>query len=231
MCTFSHQKFLVGNKPKKLIVFLHGYNSCIEDLLPYANILEKELNDVIIAIPMADLVCERNNLKKQWFGLNDIDPTRKRRNTETSIDEIIEIYNNTGDLISNVSKKINSFVSALQKEYKIKNKDTYIIGFSQGAMIAIYAGLSRRYKVGGIFSLAGIISGKDMLDKELSSRPNVYLFHGTSDVCVQYKTLNFTKKWLDNHKVYWEAFEYDGIDHRITNEEINEVVKIIKKEI
>ena len=230
LSSFNYQKFFTGSKPKKLIVFLHGYNSCIEDLLPSIEGLKNRLNDTLIITPLANCVCERNPSKKQWYGLNDVDPLKKRRNIATSVNDIVDIYNKTGERISKVSKEINSFVSEIQKEYKIKNKDTYIVGFSQGAMLAIYSGLSRRYQVGGVFSLAGIISGKDKLKQELRSKPNVYLFHGTSDVFVQYKTLEFTKKWLDKNKIYWEAFEYEGIEHKLTDEEMSDIVKIIKQE-
>lgn len=229
MSNFVYQKFFTGNKPKKLIVFLHGYNSCIEDLLPSVEGLRKRLSDAIIITPLANLVCERNPTKKQWYGLSDIDPLKKRRNIETTVSDIVDIYNKTGERISLVSKEINSFISQIQKEYNIKNKDTYILGFSQGAMLAIYSGLSRRYQVGGVFSLAGIISGKDKLKQELRSKPDVYLFHGTSDISVQYKTLEFTKDWLDKNNIYWEAFEYEGIEHKLIDEEMSDIVEIINK--
>ena len=229
MSNFVYQKFFTSNKPKKLIVFLHGYNSCIEDLLPSVEGLRKRLSDAIIITPLANLVCERNPAKKQWYGLSDIDPLKKRRNIETTVNDIVDIYNKTGERISLVSKEINSFISQIQKEYNIKNKDTYILGFSQGAMLAIYSGLSRRYQVGGVFSLAGIISGKDKLKQELRSKPNVYLFHGTSDVSVQYKTLEFTKNWLDKNNIYWEAFEYEGVEHKLIDEEMSDIVEIITK--
>ena len=229
MSNFVYQKFFTGNKPKKLIVFLHGYNSCIEDLLPSVEGLRKRLSDAIIITPLANFVCERNPLKKQWYGLNDIDPLKRRRNTDTTVNDIVDIYNKTGERISEVSKEINNFISEIQKEYNIKNKDTYILGFSQGAMLAIYSGLSRRYQVGGVFSLAGIISGKDKLKQELRSKPNVYLFHGTSDISVQYKTLAFTKDWLDKNNIYWEAFEYEGIEHKLIDEEMSDIVDIINQ--
>ncbi|MBR5154337.1 MAG: dienelactone hydrolase family protein [Alphaproteobacteria bacterium] len=228
MNDFLYQSVLIGNKAQRLIVFLHGYNSCIEDLLPSIGILEKELNNTLIIIPSADMTCERNPNKKQWYALNDVDPERKRRNPITSIDEIIDIYNKTGNRISNVSKRLNSFISGLQKQYKITNKNTYIMGFSQGAMLALYTGLTRRYEVGGVFSFAGIICGKDMLEKEISSTPKVYLFHGTSDLSVQYKTLEYTKDWLSSHDIDWESIEYDGIEHRLIDDEMFDTADFLK---
>ena len=172
---------------------------------------------------------ERNPLKKQWYPLMDIDPDRKRRKPETSIDDIIDIYNKTGVRISSVSKDINCFISKLQKDYNIPDYNTYIMGFSQGAMLAIYSGLTRLNKIGGVFCFAGIICGKDNLEKEISSKPDVYLFHGTSDLSVQYKTLSYTKKWLDDNDIPWEAIEYNDITHELTEEEMLDAARIINK--
>ena len=229
MNTYKYKAFQAGKKVAKLIVFLHGYNGCIEDVEPFAEMLSAYLPDALVVVPEADMQSERNPLKKQWYALVDIDPDRKRRNPETSTAEIVEIYNKTGTRISEAAKKMNAFISQLQKELKVKNKDTYIMGFSQGAMMAIYVGLTRKYELGGVFPFAGIVCGKDMLEKELASRPEIYLFHGTKDLSVQYKTLDFTKDWLDRHDIDWEAIEYDGIEHKLIEDEMEDAAEIINR--
>jgi hypothetical protein len=60
----------------------------------------------------------------------------------------------------------------------------------------------------------------DMLEKEITSKPKVYLFHGTNDFSVQYKTLGYTKDWLSMHDIDWEAIEYEGIEHRLIDDEM-----------
>lgn len=229
MSEFKYKKIGKGNDFSKLIIFLHGYTSNIDDVLPYAEMLAKHVNNALIVMPEADMVSERHADKRQWYALNDLDPDRRRRKPETTTDEIIEIYNKTGDRISAVAKRLNRFISDLQKEYHIANKDTFIMGFSQGAMLAIYTGLTRRYNLGGIFPFAGIVSGKDMLEQEIVSRPEVYLFHGTSDLSVQYKTLEFTKEWLKKHNISWTAMEYDGIEHKLTEDEMLDAAEIINR--
>ena len=229
MSIYKYKAFKSGDKVNKLIVFLHGYNSCIEDVEPFAESLAKDIDGALVVVPEADMQSERNHAKKQWYALVDVDPDRKRRKPETSTAEIVEIYNKTGMRISQVAKKMNSFITSLQHELKVKNKDTFVMGFSQGAMLSMYVGLTRKYELGGVFPFAGIICGKDMLEKELSSRPEIYLFHGTSDLSVQYKTLDFTKDWLEKHNIDWEAIEYDGIEHRLIDEEMKDAASIINR--
>lgn len=227
MSEFVYKSFGVTKDVSKLIVFLHGYNSNIDDIEPYAEILAKRLDNTLVVVPLSDRTSERNPLKRQWYALTDVDPERKRRKVDTTIDEIIAIYNRTGERIHEAAKRVNRFISSVQREYKISNKNTFVMGFSQGAMLALYTGLTRRYKLGGIFPFAGVISGKDLLEKEIVSKPQVYLFHGTSDSFVQYKTLDFTKDWLEKHDIFWEAYEYDGIEHKLTYDEMNDAAEII----
>ncbi len=229
MNEYLYKSFQTGRQIDRMIVFLHGYNSCIEDLEPYAAMLMKYLNNTLIVIPTADMQSERNPEKKQWYALVDVDPERRRRKPDTPTDEIVEIYNKTGERISSVAKRMNAFISGLQKDYQVKNKDTFVMGFSQGAMLAIYVGLTRRHELGGVFPFAGIVCGKDMLEKELASRPDVYLFHGTNDLSVQYKTLDFTKEWLEKHDVCWQAIEYDGIEHKLIEDEMRDAAEIINR--
>jgi len=229
MNEFAFKKIKTSGEITKLVIFLHGYTSNIDDVLPYAETLGKHLKNTLIVMPEADMVSERRPDKKQWYALCDLDPDKRRRQPETSTDEIIEIYNKTGQRISAVAKRLNRFISDLQRQYHIANKNTYIMGFSQGAMLAIYTGLTRRYNLGGIFPFAGIVCGKDLLEQEIVSRPEVYLFHGTQDLSVQYKTLEFTKEWLEQHNVSWAAIEYDGIEHKLTENEMLDAAEIINR--
>jgi len=229
MSEFFYKEIRTSDKISKLIIFLHGYISEAQDVIPYAKMLLKNLHHAVIVIPEADMVCERDPNKKQWYALNDVDPDRRRRKPETSTAEIIDIYNRTGPRISAVAQRVNHFISDLQKRYHITNKNTYVMGFSQGAMLALYTGLTRRYKLGGIFPFAGIVCGKDLLEKELLSHPEIYLFHGTNDLSVQYKTLEFTKNWLEQHDISWEAVEYDGVAHKLIEDEMIDAAEIINR--
>ncbi|MBP5698561.1 MAG: dienelactone hydrolase family protein [Alphaproteobacteria bacterium] len=230
MTDFSYKIVKTSSPIDKLVVFLHGYTSNAEDIMPYAEILAKNLCNTLIVIPEASMTSERKEGKKQWYALLDIDPERRRKQPDTPTEEIVEIYNKAGVRISSVAKKINRFISQFQKKYHISNKHTFVMGFSQGAMLALYTGLTRRYELGGVFPFAGIICGKDLLEKEQVSHPEVYLFHGTDDFAVQYKTLEFTKNWLANHHIAWTALEYEGIAHKLIIDEMLDAAKIINQQ-
>lgn len=96
MSVYKYKAFKSGNRVSRLIIFLHGYNSCIEDVEPFAEMLLQHLDNTLVVMPEADTQSERNPLKKQWYALVDVDPDRKRRKPETPTDEIVEIYISTG---------------------------------------------------------------------------------------------------------------------------------------
>ena len=79
MSIYKYKAFKSGDKVNKLIVFLHGYNSCIEDVEPFAESLAKDIDGALVVVPEADMQSERNPAKKQWYALVDVDPDRKRR--------------------------------------------------------------------------------------------------------------------------------------------------------
>lgn len=83
MSVYKYKAFKSGSKVSRLIIFLHGYNSCIEDVEPFAEMLLQHLDNTLVVMPEADTQSERNPLKKQWYALVDVDPDRKRRKPET----------------------------------------------------------------------------------------------------------------------------------------------------
>lgn len=228
MSVYKYKAFKSGNRVSRLIIFLHGYNSCIEDVEPFAEMLLQHLDNTLVVMPEADTQSERNPLKNSGMPLLTLTLTANganRRRQRTKLWRFI-----IAPAPASVKRqKDECFYQQSAKELKIKNKDTYVMGFSQGAMLAMYVGLTRKYELGGVFPFAGIVCGKDMLEKELASRPGVYLFHGTSDLSVQYKTLDFTKEWLDRHDIDWEAIEYDGIEHRLIEDEMKDAAEIINR--
>ena len=53
---------------------------------------------------------------------------------------------------------MNSFIDEQQKLWNISDENTYIMGFSQGAMISIYTSLTRKTKLAGCIAVAGIMT-------------------------------------------------------------------------
>lgn len=214
--------------PDKLIIFIHGYKSSMDEISAEAALLAILLKQAVIITPQSNKI-HKNNKIRYWYNVSDYDIGHKRRNPETPLNEIVDIYNAAGEQLSQQAAEMNTFIDEMQQIFKIDDENTYIAGFSQGAMMAIYTALSRYKTIGGCFALSGIVAGKDCLEKELRSKPKVYMLHGKEDITVQYKTLDFSIDWLQKHNVLVEDLRYSNLAHKITNSEIELIAKVINK--
>ena len=228
MANFEYKCY--GNRlnPKKLVVFIHGYKSSMNDLAADMGLLSSLLPDCLIVTPQSDKYHKNSNVL-EWYDVSVYDAERKRRNPETPVDEIVSIYNLAGDQLSDRAREMNKFIDEMQVLYGLDDTCTYVAGFSQGAMMAMFTSLSRKGRVGGCFALSGIVAGKDRLERELQSKPIVYMLHGKSDITVQYKTLDFSVQWLKNHGIDVRVQEYENLPHKIIGDEMDFIAEITKK--
>ena len=221
------KQYQIGKRPQNLVIFLHGYNGTLEDHQYAVDWLKKYLKKSILITPQAPEICDKNPQKRQWFGMIKYDSENLRRKPETPIDKIFEIYNTASEEVAKCAKEINNFISEQQQKYNISGAHTFIIGFSQGAMLAIYAALTRPASLGGAFVLSGLVAADKSLEQKISSYTPIYMFHGTEDLKVQYKTLAYSMEWLKKHNIIVKHNIYQNLAHRINEEEIKTIANII----
>lgn len=225
----EYQSEIIGNKPSNLVIFLHGYNGTLEDHKCALDWLRGHLENTVLFVPLAPEICDKNPEKRQWFGMLKHDAECRRYAENASVPEIMEIYNRTQTDISARADDINKMIINLQKQHNIAPQNTYIIGFSQGAMLALYTALSDENISGGVFMLSGLVAAEKYLSSKIKSHPFTYLFHGENDKKVQYKTLAFTDDWLNKNGVAHRIFTYPELAHKISEDEILTICKIINK--
>lgn len=223
---FNNKCYKAGN-PKKLVIFIHGYNGSPEAIDYARQWLHAKLQDSVLIVPRAPFPCEKDVNNLQWLSFYEEDPQVRFRNPEASTEEIFDIFNRLGNSFAHVAEQMNQFISEQQSLYGIDDKNTFIMGFSQGAMISIYTALTRNKQLGGCISIAGIITGMSRLENEIVSRPPFLLLHGKADVTVQYKTYPLTVDWLEKHNIQPEKHTFEGLEHRMSEEEMQIVAEFI----
>ena len=224
---FQHQINLPQKKVKNLVIFLHGYNDSISNHQTDFEVLCHLLPDSIIAMPQSPELCDKNPRQHQWFGMLKYDPQSLRTQPQTSVTQIFKIYQKAAASIDLCAQNINAFIDKLQQKYNIDNSHTYLIGFSQGAMLTIYTSISRSHTIGGAFALSGLAAGHKLLATKITARPKLYLFHGLDDLKVQYKTVKSTVQWLKRHNMQPKVFTYAGLTHHVTALELEKICSII----
>ena len=210
-----------------MVIFIHGYNGSPEAIDYAVQSLKSRLEDAVIVVPRAPYKCEKDANNLQWLSFYQEDPEVRFRNPEASVDEIFDIFNRLWKSFAYVAKQMNSFIDEQQKLWNIGDKDTYVVGFSQGAMITIATSLTRNSEIGGAISIAGIVPGYELLPAEIISKPLFLLLHGKEDVTVQYKTTPKTLKWFEEQNIKIKWYDFAGLAHRMNDEEMQKAADFI----
>ena len=225
----QYEIYKSGVTQHKLVLFLHGYNDTITNHQNTLNLLKQNLSETLLIMPHAPEISDKNPQKRQWFGMRQYDADNIRTDQTTSVEEIIRIYNRTAADIDYNAELLNNFITGIQEQYGISDANTYLIGFSQGAMLALYASLTRNNKLGGVFVLSGLIAGAQQLQTKIKSKPLLYLFHGTVDTKVQFKTFAYTLDWLKKNQVEYQYKIYENLAHKISEDEISYIAAKINQ--
>ena len=225
---FDNKYYKTGNNPDKLLIFIHGYNGSPEAIDYAIQSLRAKLHNTVIVVPRAPDACEKDVNNLQWLSFYQVDPKARFRAPDSSVDEIFAIFDALAPSFAEMALKMNAFVDEMQQKFGIDDKHTYIAGFSQGAMIALYTALTRKQTLGGCVMLSGIVAGRPLLEKNIVSTPKLLIMHGKDDATVQYKTLPNTLKWFDQHNLQYQCHTFANLAHRMNDEEMSQLTDFVE---
>ncbi|MCD7061310.1 alpha/beta hydrolase [Pelagibacterium xiamenense] len=156
----------VSGTAKQLVVLLHGYGSDGRDLIALGQFWRDTFPDALFIAPNAHEVCPVNPMGYQWFAL-DLDRDISR-------------------LVGSETARpvVRQFLEDLWEQSGLGPAETVLVGFSQGAMMALDTGLRLRTPLKGIVAFSGMIIAPDNLASEIGSNPPVQLIHGDMDEVV-----------------------------------------------
>ena len=220
MVSLFDNKYYKHGNPKKLVVFVHGYNGSPEAIDYAVQGLVQKLCNAVVVVPRAPEPCEKNPENLQWLSFYQEDPLVRFRQETTPTEEIFDIFNRLGNSFLKVSRQMNLFIDEMQKQFGISDDQTYLMGFSQGAMITIQTALTRKGKLGGAIAVAGIVPSYQILATQIVSKPSFLLLHGQDDATVQYKTFSKTMDWFEANHIPFRTAVFEGLAHRMNEAEM-----------
>ena len=200
-----------GNKPKQLIIFLHGVGADGDNLIDIANVLGPHFPDAYFLSPNAPFPYDMASSGYQWFQFRDISEE---------------------NLLKGLNKAmpyLNEFVDHQLKRFNLTEQDLAVIGFSQGSMIALHTFPRRSKPIALIAALSGTIVAPHLLEKELKSKPSILLMHGEKDQVVPVKFMKLSSQALKNLDFNIKTHIYPNLEHSINQEEIVETIKELKE--
>ncbi len=177
-------KYIV-REPKKdiknpsLLILLHGYGSNEQDLFSFAEELPDELLIVSAQAPY-----EMGSGSYAWYAINFDDVNGKfsdLQQAKTSID------------------KIAVFIDEIKQKYQTNSDKTFLLGFSQGAILSYSLSFFYPNKIQNIIALSGYINTALLpasISKEIQT--NYYCSHGSVDQVLPVDWARKSKPFLDN---------------------------------
>jgi len=198
-------------KPEMLIIFFHGWGSNGDDLIQLAPLFAKHFPSAYFLSPNGPEACPQNPLEgKQWFGLDF--------KNDGSIDR-----SEMPQKVLLSSEKVNIFIKHWQKQLSISDKKTFLIGFSQGSMMALEIGTNNTF--GGLLCYSGSFINNNAL---LNDKHKIILIHGELDEVIPIKSMFDAESSLKALGAKVSSYKCNNLGHSINEEGINKGVEFIK---
>jgi phospholipase/carboxylesterase len=167
-----------GGKAEKLVVFLHGWGANGQDLIGLAPQFARSLPTARFVSPNAPYPCDANPMGLQWFSFAD---------------------NSQAQLLAGArlaASLVAAFLDEEQARLGLTDEDTALVGFSQGAMLALHVGLRMKRRLAGIVAYSGVLIAAESLQEELTGKPPVLLVHGEQDTVVPAQASQVAHRFL-----------------------------------
>jgi phospholipase/carboxylesterase len=211
---------------KNIVIFLHGYGADGRNLLDAFSQLKDFLPDTFFVAPNAPFVCEQNPFGYQWFSL-----------TDSECEVALDLLSNSSmkkirEGINGVTPVIIDYILQKCKDWNVSLSNVSIVGFSQGAMLALDLLFKKELQ-----GLKSILAYSGILCKELVAQneiPNydteILLYHGKQDTVVEFEAFDKTSQALTRLGFkHIKAFSEDFLEHSISSNGINEAIKLLQK--
>jgi len=152
--------------PKQLVVLCHGLGADGHDLIDLAPTWAHALPDAAFVAPDAPDPCDLGPTGRQWWSVVDRSPP------------VVEAG------VRRAASFLHPFLDAELARLNLPPDAYALMGFSQGAMTALFTGLRRPTAPRAILAFSGALIAPDSLAAELTHRPPVLLVHGEADEVV-----------------------------------------------
>ncbi|WP_424137359.1 alpha/beta hydrolase [Roseomonas chloroacetimidivorans] len=184
-------------KVKQIVFLLHGVGADGNDLIDLAPRWSRAVPDALFISPHAPTPYQGAPFGRQWFDLTDRTPARLKAGVRA------------------VAPVLDVAISRECAAAGLPETHVMLMGFSQGAMTALFCGLRRATPPAAILAYSGLLLGPDSLSTELRGKPPVLLVHGEVDEVVPVAGSRAAERQLRDAGVPVEAVYSPRLGHGI----------------
>jgi len=164
----------LSGEARSVVIFLHGYGANGADLIGLADPLAEHLPDTLFLAPDAPEACAGAPYGFQWFPIPWIDGSSEEESRQG-------LYRAADDL--------DAFIDGFMVDEDVLPEQVFVLGFSQGTMMALHVLPRREDAIAGICAFSGRLLEPELLKDDVLSRPPVLLVHGDQDDVVPIQAL------------------------------------------
>jgi len=183
--------------PNALVVLVHGYGSNGDDLISLAAMIQPSLPDAAFVAPNAPSQIPGMAAAHQWWPIETFSMAERAAGAAAA------------------APGLDAFITEELKNAGLASDRLLLVGFSQGAMMALHVGFRRSDAIAGIVGISGMLVAPEQLKPDILSRPPVLLIHGTEDDVVPFRAMELASTALAEVGVPVETHVSPGVGHSI----------------
>jgi phospholipase/carboxylesterase len=191
--------------PRQLVVLLHGYGADGKDLIEIGRQWQRILPHAAFVAPNAPERMPMSPVGRQWFALTLREPAERWKG------------------VTGAAPTLDAFLDAELAGHALAPSALALVGFSQGTMMALHAGLRRSPGPAAIVGYSGLLvlepgKGPERLLAEARSKPPILLVHGEADDLIPASALFESAEALAKAEIPCEWHLSLGLGHGIDGE-------------
>jgi len=199
-----------SGRPEQLIVLLHGYGADGKDLIEIGRQWRPWLPDAAFVAPNAPEPCAMSPMGRQWFAISNRGLDERKGADERWAG------------VTKARPVIDAFLDSELARLGLDESRLSLVGFSQGAMMALHVGLRRARAPASIVSYSGMLAGPERLGEANArdargARPPVLLVHGDQDPVIPLEAMFVTSEELAKADIPNQWHLSIGVGHGIDN--------------
>ena len=197
-----------SGRAKALVVFLHGYGADGNDLIEIGRQWRALLPDAAFVSPHAPERCAASPTGRQWFALG-AQPPDDPAGAEERWRGVVRARG-----------AIEAFLDAELSRLGLDELRLALVGFSQGAMMALHVGLRRRLAPAALLGYSGMLVGAEHLGEAAArdsrgARPPILLIHGDQDPLIPIEAMFIAADALASADIPTQWHVSFGVGHGI----------------
>lgn len=160
---------------KQLFILLHGLGSKPSDLVPLANYLKGVFPAAVFFLPEGTHPFDGGGTGRQWFSINGVSDDNRRSR------------------VAQAMPGLRALVRQAQDRFNVLQSDTALMGFSQGAIMALEFSIAHDGGVGRVLAFSGRFA---QLPEKAPELTTLHLLHGESDPVIPVAHAQAALEWI-----------------------------------